>query len=152
MLSVRVQAGDFDIGHETQALRERCPEAGAVGSFLGVVRSNAARPILALTLEHYPGMTEAEIGRIAADAMRRFALLGCSVVHRVGRMAPGEAIVLVLAAAAHRQAALDGVGFLIDWLKTSAPFWKKEHLADGTAAWVDAREADAAAAVKWGRL
>ena len=149
MPRITVQEAAFDSGQETAALLAACPEAGAVASFLGVVRSTAERPIAALTLEHYPSMTEAAMARIADDAMARFALLGCTVIHRVGRLLPGDPIVLVLAAARHRQAALDGTGFLIDWLKTSAPFWKKEETPDGQAVWVEARIADDEAAARW---
>ncbi len=146
---MRVQRADFDLSAETDALLAACPEAGAVGSFLGVVRSTPERPIAAMTLEHYPAMTEAALTKIAMEAVARFALLGCTVIHRHGRLLPGERIVLVLAAARHRQAALDGTGFLIDWLKTRAPFWKKEILAGGEEAWVTAREQDEEAAAKW---
>jgi len=102
-----------------------------------------------MTLEHYPAMTERAIARIAEEAERRWDLLGCTVIHRVGRLVAGENIVLVLAAASHRQAALDATGFLIDWLKTKAPFWKKEELPDGATTWVAARDADEAAASRW---
>ncbi len=146
---MRVQAGGFDVGAESAALAAACLEAGGLASFLGIVRSTKARPITALTLEHYPAMTGAALDAIAREAAERFALLGCTVVHRYGRLVPGEAIVLVLTAAYHRRAALDGTAFLIDWLKTSAPFWKKEHLADGSEAWVEAREEDTQAAEAW---
>jgi molybdopterin synthase catalytic subunit len=102
-----------------------------------------------MTLEHYPAMTERAISRIVQEAERRWDLLGCTVIHRVGRLAAGENIVLVLAAASHRQAALDATAFLIDWLKTRAPFWKKEEFLDGAATWVAARDADDAAAARW---
>ena len=102
-----------------------------------------------MTLEHYPGMTEREISRIADQAAQRWPLLGCTVIHRVGPLRPGDNIVLVIAASSHRQAALDATAFLIDWLKTKAPFWKREDLADGEGAWVDAREEDDAAASRW---
>ncbi len=137
------------MGAESAALAQACQEAGAVASFLGIVRSTAARPVTALTLEHYPAMTERALTRIAEAALARFALLGCTVIHRVGTLRPGEPIVLVLAAARHRRAALDGVAFLIDWLKTDAPFWKKEHLPDGSAVWVEAHHEDAEAAAAW---
>jgi molybdopterin synthase catalytic subunit len=114
------------------------------------VRSTADRPITALTLEHYPGMTDAALHRIGRTAVERFALLGCTIIHRVGTLQPGEAIVLVLTAAQHRRAALDATAFLIDWLKTDAPFWKKEHLQDGAEAWVEARASDDSAAARWG--
>ena len=97
-----------------------------------------------------PAMTERAIADIVAEAERRWPLLGCTVIHRVGRMVPGDNIVLVLAASAHRQAALEATAFLIDWLKTKAPFWKQEAFVDGTATWVDARETDDAAAARWG--
>jgi molybdopterin synthase catalytic subunit len=102
-----------------------------------------------MTLEHYPGMTERAIARIADQAAERWPLLGCTVIHRVGPLRPGENIVLVIAASAHRQAALDATAFLIDWLKTKAPFWKREDFASGDGAWVDAREEDDAAASRW---
>lgn len=148
MAQVRVQAADFDVGAEMAALTAGRSDIGGVGCFVGTVRGGT---VAALSLEHYPGMTEQAMARIAGQAEARWQLLGCTLLHRVGRLEPGANIVLVLAAAAHRQAALDATGFLIDWLKTSAPFWKKEHLADGTEAWVDAREADDAAAARWGR-
>ena len=102
-----------------------------------------------MELEHYPAMTIPALERIAAEAGRRWRLLGCTVIHRVGDLRPGENIVLVLAAAAHRQSALDATSFLIDWLKTRAPFWKKERFADGEEAWVEARADDDAAAARW---
>ena len=103
-----------------------------------------------MSLEHYPAMTERAIGRITEEAMQRWSLLGCTVVHRVGRLQPGAQIVLVLAAASHRGEALEATSFLIDWLKTKAPFWKREEFADGTGIWVEARETDEAAAARWG--
>jgi molybdopterin synthase catalytic subunit len=148
-MRIRVQEADFDLTAETEALLAGCDGAGAVASFLGVVRSTQDRPIEAMTLEHYPAMTQPALERIAAEAVRRFALLGCTVIHRYGTLRVGEKIVLVLAAAFHRQAALDATGFLIDWLKTSAPFWKKEHFAGGDAAWVSARAEDDEAAARW---
>lgn len=153
MARVRVQQADFDIGAEIAALAEGRTDIGGFGSFIGTVRGTAhGRAITAMTLEHYPGMTEQAMTRIAEAAERRWALLGCTLVHRVGELRPGENIVLVLAAAPHRQAALEATGFLIDWLKTRAPFWKKERFADGSEAWVDAREDDDAAAARWGAL
>jgi molybdopterin synthase catalytic subunit len=150
-VQVRVQTGDFDVGAEFAALTAGHTDIGGIGCFVGTVRANPDGPPLeALTLEHYPTMTERAIANIAAEAGRRWSLLGCTVIHRVGRMVPGENIVLVLAASAHRQAALDATAFLIDWLKTQAPFWKQESFADGSATWVDARETDDAAAARWG--
>jgi molybdopterin synthase catalytic subunit len=150
MAVVRVTQERFDVGQETAALLARAPGAGGLASFLGIVRSDDEHPIAAMTLEHYPGMTERALEHVAAEAVRRFGLLDCTVIHRYGRLTPGEPIVLVLAAASHRAAALDGCAFLIDWLKTSAPFWKKEHLLDGSQRWVEARTTDDAAAARWG--
>jgi molybdopterin synthase catalytic subunit len=150
MPTIRVQAADFDLGAEVAALTAGRTDIGGIGSFIGVVRADGPRPVTALTLEHYPAMTEAAIGRIVAEAEARWSLLGCTVIHRHGRLLPGENIVLVLAAAPHRAAALAATGFLIDWLKTRAPFWKCEEFADGETAWVAARDADEAAAAAWG--
>ncbi len=150
--TIRVQAEPFDLAVETAALQAACPQAGALASFLGIVRSTPDRPIRALTLEHYPAMTQPALARIAVEATARFALLGCTVIHRHGTLLPGDPIVLVLTAALHRRAALDGTAFLIDWLKTSAPFWKKEHLADGHAEWVAATKEDEAAAQAWKKV
>ncbi len=150
MAVVRVQEAPFDIGAEMAALTAGRTDIGGIGSFVGTVRDTAAgRPITQMTLEHYPGMTEQAMAAIAAEAERRWNLLGCTLVHRVGALSPGEGIVLVLAAAPHRQAALDATGFLIDWLKTRAPFWKKERFSDGAERWVQARETDDAAADRW---
>jgi molybdopterin synthase catalytic subunit len=149
MRRIRVHPDDFDVGAESAALLAACKQAGALASFTGVVRSTSAHPITALYLEHYPGMTEAALDRIAAEAESRFALLGCTLIHRIGTLEPGQNIVLVLAAATHRQPALDATGFLIDFLKTSAPFWKKEIFPDGTSAWVFPRDGDAQAASRW---
>lgn len=126
-----------------------CAEVGAIASFLGVVRDAPGGGLLALELEHYPGMTERAIEAMVEQARARFTLQHAEVWHRVGRLAVGEPIVYVLAASAHRQAALDGCAFLIDYLKTQAPFWKREHGPAG-AEWVDAREADDAALARWG--
>ncbi len=149
MMRVRVQAEPFDVGAEIVLLSEGRPGIGGIGCFIGTVRSTDADPVACLTLEHYPGMTEAALVRIALDAERRWALLGVTVIHRFGRLLPGEPIVLVLAAAGHREPALAATAFLIDWLKTKAPFWKKEERGDGTTAWVEAREADTTASVRW---
>ena len=150
MATVRIAPEPFDVGAELAALTDARLNVGGVGCFVGIVReASGGKTLHAMTLEHYPGMTERALAAIAAEAERRWELIGCTLVHRVGRLVPGEAIVLVLAAAAHRQPALDATAFLIDWLKTRAPFWKKESFADGTELWVEAREADAAAAAKW---
>lgn len=150
MATVRVQEQDFDLAGEFAALTRGRTDIGGVGCFVGTVRNSAGgRRIEAMTLEHYPGMTERAMAAIAAEAEVRWNLFGCTLLHRVGRLRPGENIVLVLAAAAHRQAALDATAFLIDWLKTRAPFWKKEAFAGGGEAWVAAREADEQAAGRW---
>ncbi len=150
MPTVRVQATAFDPGAEMAALLAGRTDVGGVGCFVGLVRDSAGgQPIRSMTLEHYPGMTERALASIAAEAEARWALQGCVVVHRHGRLLPGEPIVLVLTASRHRQAALDATAFLIDWLKTRAPFWKQEELADGGAQWVAARDADDAAAARW---
>jgi molybdopterin synthase catalytic subunit len=150
MATVRVQNSPFDIGAEIAAVTGGRTDIGGIGCFVGTVRDSAGgRGITAMTLEHYPGMTERAMAEIAAQAERRWGLLGCTLAHRVGTLLPGDNIVLVLAAAAHRQAALEATAFLIDWLKTGAPFWKKETFADGEAAWVAAREADEQAAARW---
>jgi molybdopterin synthase catalytic subunit len=150
MALIKVQTEDFDIGAEFSALTAGRTDIGGIGCFVGTVRNNALdQRVAAMTLEHYPAMTERAIARITEEAERRWALLGCTVIHRVGRLVAGDNIVLVLAAAAHRQAALDATAFLIDWLKTRAPFWKKEEFTDGAAEWVEAREADDAAAARW---
>ncbi|HEY7577111.1 MAG TPA: molybdenum cofactor biosynthesis protein MoaE [Acetobacteraceae bacterium] len=145
MARISVQAGDFDIGAEFAALTAGRSDIGGIGCFVGTVRGPAA----AMTLEHYPAMTERAIARIAEEAERRWSLLGCTVIHRHGRLMAGENIVLVLAAAAHRQPALEATAFLIDWLKTKAPFWKQEEVTGGAATWVEAREEDDAAAARW---
>jgi molybdopterin synthase catalytic subunit len=178
MARISVQRQDFDIGAEIAALTAGRTDIGGIGCFVGTVRDNPnpapagmpgpggtprpepgpgqksgtegrPAPVAAMTLEHYPGMTERAISRITDDAERRWSLLGCTVIHRVGRLMAGENIVLVMAAASHRQAALDATAFLIDWLKTKAPFWKREEFSDGRGEWVDAREADDAAAARW---
>jgi len=146
---IRVQAQDFDLQEEIDALTGGRTDIGAVVTFSGLCRDELGA-LSALELEHYPGMAEAEMRRIAELAIERFSLLGLAAIHRFGRIAPGENIVLVVAAAPHRQAAFDGASFMMDYLKTSAPFWKKEHGADGTAGdWVSAKDADDRAREKW---
>jgi molybdopterin synthase catalytic subunit len=150
MATIRVQAEPFDVSVELAALSAGRADIGGIGCFVGTVRDTAdSRRITSMTLEHYPGMTERAMAEIAAEAERRWALLGCTLLHRVGRLQPGEPIVLVLAASAHRAAALEATAFLIDWLKTGAPFWKKETFADGAEAWVAAREEDELATGRW---
>ena len=149
MGEVRVQPQDFDAGIEIAQLGRAGAGAGAIASFVGIVRSDPSAPIAAMVLEHYPGMTERQIAMIAAEAETRFALTGCTIIHRFGRLAPGAQIVFVGTAAPHRKAALDGVTYLMDWLKTHAPFWKQEVLEDGTERWVQPKGTDDAAVAKW---
>jgi molybdopterin synthase catalytic subunit len=152
MVHIKVQTEDFDVGAEIAALTAGRTDIGGIGCFIGTVRANAentSSAITSMTLEHYPGMTERAIARIVDQATERWPLLGCTVIHRVGTLRLGENIVLVIAASAHRQAALDATAFLIDWLKTKAPFWKREDFAGGAGAWVEARAEDDAAAARW---
>lgn len=144
---IRVQEEAFDIAAEMAALSAGRTDVGGLASFTGLCRADDG--LSALVLEHYPGMTERAIARIAAEAGDRWPLTGCTVIHRVGRIRPGEGIVLVLTASAHRAAALESCAFLIDWLKTRAPFWKREEFADGSDRWVEARDTDDAAAARW---
>lgn len=149
-LEVRVQSDGFDLAQEESELALRCTDAGAQVAFVGRVRAHDGPVALArLYLEHYPGVTEAEVRRIAGEAAARWPLLGVRVVHRVGLLAPGEAIVLVLVAAAHRQIAFSAAEFLMDYLKTQAPFWKREDFIDGSRRWVEPRESDAEARLRW---
>jgi len=148
-VTIRVQESDFDVTREIAALTAGRSDIGAVVSFTGICRgSEDGADITALTLEHYPGMAEAEIARHAETAMARWPVTGISVVHRVGRMTPGENIVLVLTASKHRQAAFEAAEFLMDYLKANAPFWKRVDGRDG-ANWVEARDHDDAAAARW---
>jgi molybdopterin synthase catalytic subunit len=148
-VTIRIQEADFDVAQEIAALTKGRTDIGAVVSFSGICRGNEdGEPIAALTLEHYPGMAEAEIKRHVDEAMSRWPLNGLSVIHRVGRITPGENIVLVLAASAHREAAFQAAEFLMDYLKANAPFWKREESAKGTS-WIDARSHDDAAAARW---
>ena len=149
LILVRVQHDDFDAAAESARLTAGRQDVGAVVTFTGLCRNEGGR-LSALELEHYPGMAEAEIRRICVEAVDRFSLLGISALHRVGKLVPGDNIVFVAAAAPHRQAAFDGAAFVMDYLKTSAPFWKKEHLAaGGEGGWVDAKDADDSARAKW---
>jgi molybdopterin synthase catalytic subunit len=148
-VTIRIQQADFDIAREIAALTRGRTDIGAVVSFSGICRgSEGSETIAALTLEHYPGMAEAEIARHAETAMSRWPLNGLTVIHRVGRIAPGENIVLVVTASQHRQAAFAAAEFLMDYLKANAPFWKREESAGGTG-WVDAQSRDDAAAARW---
>ncbi len=146
---IRIQREDFDLSAEIAALTAGRSDIGAVVSFAGLCRDEGGR-LKALELEHYPGMAEAEIARVTEEAARRWPLLGLVAVHRHGLVAPGEQIVLVIAASAHRRAAFEAAEFLMDYLKTRAPFWKREHLLDGTiGGWVEAKADDDAAAQRW---
>lgn len=145
-MAVRVQTEDFDLGAEAEALGQG-GDAGAVVTFTGHVRGGAG-DVEAMTLEHYNGMTEAALADIEAEAMRRWPLTGALIIHRVGRLLPGERIMMVATASPHREAAFEAAAFLMDYLKTRAPFWKKEEVG-GQGRWVDAREADDEAAAKW---
>jgi molybdopterin synthase catalytic subunit len=147
---IRVQEQPFDAGAEVASLTAGRTDIGAVASFIGLVRDLADAPITAMTLEHYPGMTEKKLAEIEAEANARWPLQASLIVHRYGRMLPGEPIVLVATASAHRAAALEACAFLIDWLKTEAPFWKLEETG-GASQWVEARTADGAAAARWQR-
>ena len=148
-VTIRIQEADFDIAQEISALTKGRTDIGAVVTFSGICRgTEAGDQVAALTLEHYPGMAEAEIARHAETAISRWPLNGLTVIHRVGRIAPGENIVLVLTASAHRQAAFQAAEFLMDYLKANAPFWKREESAAGPN-WVDARDHDDAAAKRW---
>ncbi len=150
-VTICIQEADFEIGREIAALTAGRTDIGAVVTFSGICRgSEDDEPIAALTLEHYPGMAEAEISRHAETAMSRWPLTGVTVIHRVGRIEPGENIVLVLAASAHRQAAFQAAEFLMDYLKANAPFWKREEKPGGTS-WVDAHSHDDDAAARWTR-
>ena len=147
---IRVQTADFDVGDETRRLVAGRTDIGAIVTFTGTVRDTAKGvPVTSMTLEHYPGMTEAELARVEAEAVARWPLQGTLIIHRHGPLKPGDNIVLVIAASAHREAAFEAAAFLMDYLKTRAPFWKKETGGDGSGGWVDARDADDAALKKW---
>jgi len=146
---IRIQREDFDVGAELEALAGGNPKVGGVAVFVGLVRDVAGgEAVRAITLEHYPGMTEKKLAEIEAEAHRRWPLEATLVVHRYGELKPTDRIVLVAAASAHRDAAFEACRFLIDWLKTKAPFWKLEDKASG-AQWVETRESDDAAATAW---
>ena len=148
-MTVRVQTADFDAGQEIATLRGADKRVGAVATFIGTVRDvNDAAHVTSLTLEHYPGMTEKALEAIVAEARSRFDILDALIIHRVGMLAPADQIVLVVVTSAHRGEAFDACRFLMDYLKTRAPFWKKETTAQGTR-WVDARASDDDAAARW---
>ena len=149
-MAVRVQTDDFDVSAEIATVTGGRTDIGAVVTFTGTVRGEAGgRTLTSMTLEHYPGMTEAELERVEAEARERWPLQATTIVHRVGELKPGENIVLVVTASPHRHAAFEAAEFLMDFLKTRAPFWKKETGTDGKGQWVDARESDNAAAARW---
>ncbi|MGE3247885.1 MAG: molybdenum cofactor biosynthesis protein MoaE [Beijerinckiaceae bacterium] len=149
MGKVRIQSEDFDAAAEAATLTADRTDAGAVVTFTGLCRDEGGA-LAALELEHYPGMAEEEIARVMTQAEARWPLIGATAIHRYGKIRPGENIVLVVTASAHRQAAFEAAEFLMDFLKTRAPFWKKEHLKDGTSGdWVEAKDADDKAAERW---
>ncbi|HEY0235584.1 MAG TPA: molybdenum cofactor biosynthesis protein MoaE [Afipia sp.] len=150
-VTIRIQQDDFDVAKETAALTRGRPEIGAIVSFIGICRSGEGdKAITEMTLEHYPGMAEEEIARHAKEAMERWPLNGLTIIHRFGRVVPGDNIVLVLAASAHRDAAFVAVEFLMDYLKSNAPFWKSEkHSGDTKDKWVEASKQDEDAAARW---
>ena len=145
---IRVQEQPFDIGAELAALTAGRTDLGALASFVGLVRDSAGERLTAMTLEHYPGMTEKKLAEIEAEANARWPLQASLIVHRYGRMVPGEPIVLVATVSEHRAAALESCAFLIDWLKTEAPFWKLEETGQA-GRWDEARDADRLAATRW---
>ena len=148
-MTVRVQEADFDVAAEIRALTAG-RDAGAVVTFTGLVRAGeGAARIIAMTLEHYPGMTESALAQVEAEANRRWPLAASLIVHRHGRLVPGDNIVLVVAVSAHRQAAFEAANFLMDYLKTEAPFWKREERASGETVWVEAKASDDAARDRW---
>jgi molybdopterin synthase catalytic subunit len=146
MRIIRVQANQFDPGAECETLVQGCTEIGALVTFTGHVRVD--HNLTALTVEHYPGMTEREIAKLVSEAERRWKVLATTVIHRVGRLLPGERIVMVAVGTAHREAAFRAAEFLMDYLKTRAPFWKQEERGS-QASWVEPRESDANAALRW---
>ena len=149
MPTIRIQESDFDLGVETRALRAGHPKIGAIASFVGLVRDiNDGSGVSSLTLEHYPGMTEKALATIVGQAESRWNILDCTVIHRVGELKPTDQIVLVVVASGHRSDAFAGCEFIMDYLKTGAPFWKKEMTPQGER-WVDSRDSDEMAASRW---
>jgi len=148
-MSVRIQTGDFDVGMESRALQAET--VGGIALFVGTVRGLSSDDgVTAMTLEHFPGMTESELERIEAEARQRWPLEDVTIIHRVGRLLPGEQIVMVAVSSSHRQAAFDAAQFIMDFLKTDAPFWKAEE-RDGKTSWVEAKDSDDAARARWSR-
>ncbi|MDX2219621.1 MAG: molybdopterin synthase catalytic subunit MoaE [Burkholderiales bacterium] len=151
MTTIRIQTADFDLSTELANIRKDNPRIGAVASFVGVVRDlNDGSSVSGMTLEHYPGMTEKALADIATEASSRWEVLGCTIIHRVGPLKPLDQIVLVIVASGHRGDAFAACEFIMDFLKTQAPFWKKEATPDGDR-WVEARDSDDAAAARWTR-
>ena len=149
-MPVRVQAADFDISAEIAKLSDGNTGIGAIATFIGKVRGEAnGHALTSMSLEHYPGMTEGELEGIEAEAIRRFKLSASCIIHRIGTLMPGDNIVLVIACAPHRHDAISACDFLMDYLKTNAPFWKKETTAGGEGHWVDARASDTTARQRW---
>lgn len=147
---IRVSPEDFDLSEETSRIRAANPQTGAIVSFVGVVRNrNDGSDVAAMSLEHYPGMTEKALGAIIKSARARWSIDDVTVIHRVGDLAVGDQIVLALVSSAHRREAFEACEFIMDWLKTEAPFWKKEKTPEGDR-WVDARESDDVARDRWG--
>jgi molybdopterin synthase catalytic subunit len=147
-IAVRIQPEDFNVAAEVERVRNLGGNIGAIVTFIGICRDEDGR-LAALELEHYPGMAEAEIDRICGEAAERWPVTAITVVHRHGRIAVGENIVLVVTASSHRQAAFEAANYLMDFLKTRAPFWKKEHTEEATGSWVAAKDDDDAAAERW---
>jgi molybdopterin synthase catalytic subunit len=148
-MKIRVQTEAFDLGAEVDAMRAGRTDIGAIASFVGLARDmNAGSGVTAMTLEHYPGMTEKALAKLVDEACARWTLLDVTVIHRVGRLLPGDPIVLVAVAGQHRGEAFAACEFIMDYLKTRAPFWKKEETADGER-WVEARASDDTAAARW---
>ena len=149
-MTVRIQSEDFDLSTEVAKIAKDDRRIGAIANFVGLVRdSNEGEPISEMTLEHYPGMTEKTLEKLVAEAKQRWNILDALVIHRVGRLKPGGQIVLVIVAGAHRQEAFAACEFLVDYLKTQAPFWKKEATSSGDR-WVEAKESDDVATQRWG--
>ncbi|EBA15119.1 molybdopterin converting factor, subunit 2 [Roseobacter sp. SK209-2-6] len=148
-MHVKVQEERFEFGREAEAFAAGCAGAGAVVTFTGVVRDADAGGLVAMEIEHYPGMTQKALEKITADAMARWSLADALVIHRHGRLEPGEQIMMVATAARHRVAAFEAAEFLMDYLKSRAPFWKKEILENGSASWVEAKEIDEEALTRW---
>ena len=149
MPAIRVQTEDFDLSTEIAAIRKGNAKIGAIASFIGLVRDvNDGQGVSTLCLEHYPGMTEKALTKIVDNAQARWDVIDCTVIHRVGELKPTDQIVLVIVASGHRGDAFDACEFIMDYLKTEAPFWKKERTPEGTR-WVDTRESDSTAALRW---